>query len=83
MSSVHDRVQVIARSVFDDDELIFQSVTTPGDVPGWDSLGHVTFMYAVEDEFEVQFSEEEFTGFGDVGGLELILERKLGVVSDR
>lgn len=28
-------------------------------LPAWDSLKHVEIMFAVEDEFSVQFSEEE------------------------
>lgn len=82
MSALHDRLQEIARAVFGDDELELTDSTTPQDVPGWDSLGHVNFIYAVEEEFGVQFSEDEFAGFADVGELEAILERKLGVAAD-
>lgn len=77
MSSVHDRLQEIARAVFDDDELILEPSTTANDVPAWDSLGHITFMYAVEQEFGVQFTDEEFGNFVDVGALERILEPKV------
>jgi acyl carrier protein len=77
MSSVHDRVQDVAREVFDDDDLMLEPSTTANDVPAWDSLGHVNFMYAVEQEFGVNFTDEEFTNFVDVGALETILERKV------
>jgi acyl carrier protein len=77
MSSVHDRVQEVARAVFDDDGLMLEPSTTAHDVPAWDSLGHITFMYAVEQEFGVTFSDEEFANFVDVGALERILEGKV------
>jgi acyl carrier protein len=76
MSSVHDRLQDIARAVFDDDALVLEDATTADDVPGWDSLGHVNFMYTVEQEFGVQFTDEEFASFENVGALQATLERK-------
>lgn len=63
--------------VFDDDGLLLEPSTTASDVPGWDSLGHINFMYSVEEEFEVKFSDDEFASFETVGALETTLERKL------
>lgn len=77
MNAIHERLEGIARTVFDDDGLVLTADTTARDVPGWDSLGHVNFMYSIEDEFGVQFSEEEFVGFASIGELGLLLERKL------
>ncbi len=77
MSEIHERLQQIARSVFYDDSLVLTESTKAADVAGWDSLAHVNFMYGVENEFGVQFSEAEFLGFEDVGGLERLLEEKL------
>jgi acyl carrier protein len=77
MSSVHDRLQEVARAVFDDDELMLEPSTTANDVPAWDSLGHINFMYSVEQEFGVEFTDEEFANFVDVGALETTLERKV------
>jgi acyl carrier protein len=82
MSSIHTRLEEIARAVFDDDELALEPSTTAHDVPAWDSLGHINFMYTVEQEFEVKFTDDEFASFADVGALETILERKLGVARD-
>jgi acyl carrier protein len=81
MSSVADRLQEVARAVFDDDELMLKPSTTANDVPAWDSLGHINFMYAVEQEFRVEFTDEEFANFVDVGALETILERKVDPTS--
>ena len=44
---------------------------------GWDSLAHVNFMLSLEDEFGVEFSEDEFVGFEDIGGLKRMLATKL------
>jgi acyl carrier protein len=77
MTSILDRLQSVARAVFGDDTLVLEGTTTAHDVVGWDSLGHVNFMYSVEEEFGVEFTEDEFTGFDNVAGLEAILEHKL------
>ena len=74
---VHGELEQIAREVFDDNRLVLTDTTTPGDVPSWDSLAHVTFMYSIERQFGVQFSEEEFIGFENISGLKDILSQKL------
>lgn len=77
MNDVHQRLEEIARKIFDDDSLLLTESTTPADVPGWDSLAHVNFMFSVEREFDLQLSEDEFVGFEDIGGLKRILAEKL------
>jgi acyl carrier protein len=81
VSELHDRLQQIARDVFDDDRLVLTDATVAGDVAGWDSLAHVNFMFSIEREFGVQFSEEEFVGFRDIGHLKRLLGDKLNGVS--
>ena len=41
--------------------------TRPSDVPGWDSLANVNIVFAVEEEFEVEFTDEELKSFGTIG----------------
>ena len=70
------RLESVAREVFDIDDLELQHTTVAADVPGWDSLGHVAFMYSVEQEFGVTFDDDEFAGFADVGDLKRLLDTK-------
>jgi acetoacetyl-CoA synthetase len=74
---IHKRLEVIARSVFDDDSLVLTDSTKATDVGGWDSLAHVKFMYGVENEFGIQFSEAELVGFDDIGGLTRMIDEKV------
>lgn len=74
---VHARLQEIARDVFADDSLVLMDSTKPVDVSGWDSLAHVNFMLGAENEFDVQFTEDELVGFEDIGGLKRILAEKI------
>ena len=42
---------------------------TAADVPGWDSLNHITLIGAVEDEFDVKFPMKDVVGMKNVGEL--------------
>lgn len=77
MNEIDGRLQEIAREVFRDDSLILTDAAKPGEVPGWDSLAHMNFMLGVEEEFGVEFSEDEFVGFVDIGELKRILAEKV------
>lgn len=82
MNNLHERLEEIARDVFDDESLTLEDTTTKTDVPGWDSLAHVTLMYTLETEFGIQFSEGEFIGFGDIGALKRMIAEK-GTTAER
>jgi acyl carrier protein len=41
--------------------------TRPADVPGWDSLANVNIVFAVEEEFGVEFEADELKGFDTLG----------------
>lgn len=77
MKTIQERLNEIARSVFDDASLVLTSSSKAADVPGWDSLAHINFMFSVETEFGVQFSDDEFVGFEDIGDLTSMLASKL------
>lgn len=51
--------------------------TTAADIEGWDSLSHVTLMFSIEQEFEIQFVGDEFVTLSDVGALRTLIESKL------
>lgn len=77
MNQIDDRLQEIAREVFRDDSLVLTDSAKPGEVPGWDSLAHMNFMLGVENEFGVEFSDDDFVRFVDIGGLKQLLAEKL------
>lgn len=77
MNQIGGRLQNIARDVFGDDSLVLTDSTKPVEVWGWDSIGHVNFMLGVENEFGVEFSDDEFVDFVDIGGLKRMLADKL------
>jgi acyl carrier protein len=72
--STEERLQQILGEIFLDDSITFTDETTAADVPGWDSLRHINLMFAVEQEFDVRFSERQFHDFETVGDLRRFLE---------
>ncbi|MBM4356801.1 MAG: acyl carrier protein [Deltaproteobacteria bacterium] len=47
------------------------------EVPGWDSLSHVSILSAVEARFGVRFKTLEVVRLKNVGELQQLLDRKL------
>jgi acyl carrier protein len=74
--TLHQRVVDVFRVVFNDDTIVLTADTTAADVPGWDSLEHINLMFALEEEFGVQFAGNEFAEFENIGALERALEER-------
>ena len=74
--TLHERLEGIARDVFGDGSIALTDDTSSDDIPEWDSLGHVNFLYSVEQEFGVEFSADEFAQLKNVGALKQELERR-------
>jgi len=68
----------VFRQVFDDPEITLKPETTADDVDGWDSLSHVNLIVAVENCFNIRFSQKEVTSFKNVGDLAKGVDSKLG-----
>lgn len=76
LMTLHERLEGIARDVFGDDSIVLTDETTAEDIPEWDSLGHVNFVYSIEQEFGVEFSADEFAELSNIGALKLELARR-------
>lgn len=49
-----------------------------GDFPKWDSLGHMSILTAVQDEFDVEFEPEEMIDIENVGDIINLTKEKVG-----
>jgi acyl carrier protein len=74
--TLHQRLEGVFRSVFNDDGLALRDEMTSADVPGWDSLEHINLMFAIEEEFGVQFVGNELAEQEDIGALKRLLEER-------
>lgn len=67
----------IFRVVFNQNDLVLYDDMVADDVAGWDSFNHVNLIIQIEQQFGVQFSNEEVNNFKNVGELKFILNSKL------
>lgn len=74
--SVHDRLQELFQTVFNDDELALRDEMTAADVPGWDSVAHINLMFGIEETFNIRFAGNELAEFKNIGELKQYLERR-------
>ncbi len=74
---VHHRLENVFRQVFDNDELELHDNMTSADIPNWDSVNHINLIFAVEQEFDTQFSERELERLATVGVLKEMLASKV------
>lgn len=77
MSDVMDRLTEVFRTTFGDEAIELRPEMTADDIAAWDSVSHITLIYAVEDEFDVKFSTKDLERLGCVGDLAATVERRL------
>jgi acyl carrier protein len=73
---MRERLEEIFRSVLGDGGIRLETGTRAVDLPGWDSLAHINAMFAIEQEFGVQFPGDEFARVTTIGELEDLLVAK-------
>ena len=66
----------VFQDVFDDDDLVVESVTTAQDVDGWNSLAHIRLMVSIEKAFKLRFSAAEISSLKNVGDMAALILRK-------
>lgn len=77
MSAAREDIQGIFRDVLNAPDLVLTDDMTAADVPGWDSLSHISLMFSIESQLGVTFSDAEMSSFADVGELVRTVEAKL------
>ena len=72
-----DRLQMIFRDVFGDENLNITNETNANDIENWDSFMHITLLAAVQDEFAVGFSMDEIIEMKNAGDMIRLVKEKL------
>ncbi len=73
---ITEKLNLIFRQVFDDDEISIRPEMTANDIDGWDSLSHVNLITAIEARFGIRFTRKELLTFRNVGDLQKSIEGK-------
>ena len=72
------KVQEVLKDLFGIDPQSVSLETKAFDIPGWDSVGHLSLCGALEDALEIQFSTSELAEMDSVRSIISIVERKKG-----
>lgn len=71
------RLTKVFRRVFHQPALVLRDELSARDVPGWDSLNHVTLMIEVESEFGLRFTSTEVQVLDCVSDLKALIDSKV------
>ena len=77
MSDILDKLQPIFQDIFEDDELLITAESNASTVEDWDSLAHITLIFAIEQEFEIKFALGELEAMKNVGDMVELMQTKL------
>ncbi len=77
MSDILEKLQPIFQDIFEDDELLITAESNAATVEDWDSLAHITLIFAIEQEFEIKFALGELEAMKNVGDMVELMQTKL------
>jgi acyl carrier protein len=76
-NTLEDRIKNVMSAVF---ELPIDQITddsSPDNIDGWDSLKHMNLVVALEDEFDVQFTDDNIIELINMKLIKTVLLEKL------
>ena len=74
--TILEKIQLILRDIFDDENLVVTAETTATDVEDWDSFSQMQIVMGIENMFLIKFSTDEVIGFKNIGDLVKAIEKK-------
>ena len=69
------RLKTLIANLFKCDVGVLTDAVGPGDIPGWDSLGHVTLMAEIQKQFGMHVPVEEAIEVESIADLVAVLDR--------
>ena len=70
------RVKKVMSDVFNIDVSLINNETSPDNIENWDSLKHMNLIVALEEEFEIEFDDEEIVDSMNYALIVIILKSK-------
>ena len=74
---ISDRLRKVVERVLGRQSLKLEDEMLATEVPGWDSLTHVTILTAIEDEYGIRFQRLEIVRLRNLGALQALVDSKL------
>ena len=73
---MEDRIKNVMAAVFEISADEINDDSSPDNVKSWDSLKHMNLIVALEEEFGVQFKDDEIVEMMNYALIKLILSKK-------
>ena len=74
---IYEKLTMIFRDVFDDEDIVLRDETTAEDIEDWDSLEQINLVVACEKEFCIKFDMGEISKLKNVGEMVDIILSKI------
>ena len=74
---IEERIKKVVCESIRISEDVYSYELAAGDIPEWDSIGHVTLLQAVESEFEIAFDVGDAIDIEDVEDLVAMVRKYL------
>ena len=79
---VLSKVREVLSEVFGPETRSISLETKSFDIPGWDSVGHLSLCGALEDAFGIQFDASELAEMNSVRSIISAVERRKGLSAE-
>jgi len=73
---MEDRIKKVMSDVLNIDVSLINNETSPDNIENWDSLKHMNLIVALEEEFEIEFDDEEIVDSMNYTLIVIILKSK-------
>ena len=77
MPKIEDKLKEIMALVFDVPKEDINEGTGPDDLDNWDSIGTINLITALEDEFDIEFEEEDILEMLNFELIKINIEEKI------
>lgn len=77
MIATLDKVRETFEQLFGVDPYSVSLETQSSDIPGWDSVGHLSLCGALEETFEVRFDVSDFAEMNSVRTIVAVIDGKI------
>lgn len=75
MDKIMEKITIIFRDVFDNDDLSISPDMSSADIDGWDSLAQINLIVAMEKEFSVKFIIDDILKLQNIGDMANLIEK--------
>jgi acyl carrier protein len=73
---MEDRIKKVMSDVLNIDVSLINNESSPDNIENWDSLKHMNLIVALEEEFEIEFDDEEIVDSMNYTLIVIILKSK-------